>query len=96
VKHKGFDKEFKEAAVRLVKDEGMSATKVAKELGVSQASVSTWVRESEEHGKDAFPGKGNLHGQEQEIRRLQRELARVKMERDILKKAITFFRDEER
>lgn len=93
-----YDKEFKQAAVHLVKEQGLSAAKVGKDLKVSQAAVSMWVREFDERGKDAFSERKDipmpLH--QEEVRQLQRELARVKMERDILKKAITFFRDEER
>jgi transposase len=91
---KTYDKEFKEAAVKMVLEQGLAVSKVAKDLGVSPPSVGGWVREVEERGKKAFPGKGKPH--DEELRRLQRELERVKMERDILKKAITFFRDEER
>ncbi len=93
-KRKSYDREFKEAAVKMVLEQGLSCAKVGEDLGVSGATVGNWVREVEERGKKAFPGKGKPH--EEELRRLQRELERVKMERDILKKAITFFRDEER
>ncbi len=96
---KRYDKEFKLAAVHLVKENGMSAAKAAKDLGVSQATVSTWVREFEAQGHVAFEQRKidpKPPSTEEEVRRLHRELARVTMERDILKKAITFFRDEER
>ena len=93
-KQKSYDKEFKEAAVKMVLEQGLSCTKVGEDLGVSGASIGNWVREVEERGKKAFPGKGKTH--DEELRRLKRELDRVKMERDILKKAITFFKDEER
>jgi transposase len=94
VKRKVYDREFKEAAVKMVKEQGLSQKKVARDLGVSQTTICNWIEQAEEHGKKAFPGKGRPH--DEELKRLQRELERVKMERDILKKAITFFRDEER
>jgi transposase len=96
VKRKYYDLQFKEAAVKLVREKGMSQGQVARDLGVTQTTICNWVREAELHGKNAFPGKGKLRPHDEEIRRLQRELERVKMERDILKKAITFFKDEER
>ncbi len=96
-KQKRYDKEFKQAAVHLVLEKGMSAGKVAKDLGISQPTVSMWVREFEEHGEKAFEEKAEPKPPppEVEVRRLQRELARVTMERDILKKAITFFKEED-
>lgn len=94
MKRKVYDREFKAAAVKMVKEQGLSHSQVGRDLGVTQTTISNWVGESEKRGEKAFPGKGKPH--DEELRRLQRELERVKMERDILKKAITFFRDEER
>jgi transposase len=93
---KRYDKEFKQAAVHLVKGKGMSAGQVGKDLGVSQPTISMWVREFEARGEEAFAEKPEpeVPSSAEEVRRLQRELARVTMERDILKKAITFFKEE--
>jgi transposase len=86
-----YDKEFKSEAVRLVLQEGYSAAEVERNLGIGANIVSRWVRESKEDPDHAFPGKGRLKPPEEEIRNLQRELARVKRERDILKKAVAIF-----
>ena len=86
-----YDKEFKNEAVRLVLEEGYSAAEVERNLGIGANIVSRWVRESKEDPDYAFPGKGRLKAPEEEIRNLQRELARVKRERDILKKAMAIF-----
>ena len=86
-----YDKEFKSEAVRLVLEEGYSAAEVERNLGIGANIVSRWVRESKEDPDHAFPGKGRLKPPEEEIRNLQRELARVKRERDILKKAVAIF-----
>jgi transposase len=45
-------------------------------------------------GKEAFPGHGKMKASDEEVRRLRRELARTREERDILKKAIAFFARE--
>jgi transposase len=50
-----------------------------------------WKRQLEQDPVEAFPGKGNLKSDEDQLRRLQRELARVKEERDILKKVVAIF-----
>jgi transposase len=55
-------------------------------LGISDTSIHQWRKELAEHGSEAFPGSGHQTAQEEEIRRLKRELERVQMERDILKK----------
>jgi len=86
-----YDKEFKKEAVRLVLEEGYSAASVERNLGISTNIVYRWVRESEKDPEHVFPGKGRLKPPEEEVRALQRELARVKRERDILKKAVAIF-----
>ena len=44
-----------------------------------------------EDAKHAFPGKGHMKPEQEELRRKDREIAKLKMERDILKKAIAYF-----
>jgi len=50
-----------------------------------------WKRQLEEDPVEAFPGKGNLKSEEDQVRRLQREFARVTEERDIVKKVVAIF-----
>ena len=88
---KRFDKQFKENAVRLVTHGGKKATEVARDLGIGVNSLYNWKAQMEANGVDAFPGKGRLMPQDEELRRLQRELAEAQEERDILKKALAFF-----
>ena len=64
---------------------------MARELGISDSSIHQWRKELAEHGSEAFPGSGQQTAQEEEVRRLKRELDVVKQERDILKKAIGIF-----
>jgi transposase len=95
-KRKKYTREFKLEAVRLSEESELSLVELAAELGIHANTLSKWRREYAVDGQDAFPGQGNLKPADEEVRRLQRELARVKEERDILKKAISYFVRESR
>ena len=84
--------EFKLEAVRLVKG-GQAVTVTAKILGIPKASLENWVRLS---AKGGLKGAGDkpVNPEQMELARLRAELARVKMERDILKKATAYFARE--
>lgn len=93
-KRRQFTREFKLEAVRLVK-QGQSVSSVATALGVRPAMVRNWKRQVEGGGeKEIFRGQGRVTSQEEELRRLRRELARVTEERDFLKKAAAYFAKE--
>ncbi len=77
-----FSLEFKQEAVDLVQRSGKSSNQIARELGVNQTSLSRWMREAESR-----PGNENVFVTQEEVRRLRKEVERLKMERDILKKA---------
>lgn len=81
--------EFKQEAVRLV-DAGQSQANVARTLGIADQTLFNWVRASRQgqlKGADSKP----VSAEHMEIARLRAELARVKMERDILEKATAYF-----
>ena len=82
-----FSKEFKVEAVRLVQNRGVSVSQAARDLDVGETVLRRWVREL----MDAFPGLGKMKPEQEEIARLQKEVAKLKMERDILKKAAAYF-----
>jgi transposase len=88
---KTYTAEFKQEAVRLAQTSGKPITHIARELGISDTSIHQWRKELAEHGPEAFPGSGHQTPQEEEVRRLKRELEIVKQERDILKKALGIF-----
>jgi transposase len=88
---KTYTPEFKREAVRLAQTSGKPIAQVARELGISDTSIHQWRNELSEHGSEAFPGSGHQTVQEEEIRRLKRELDRVQKERDILKKTLGIF-----
>jgi transposase len=86
-----YTKEFKLEAVQLVKTQGGNASAVARNLGISPNILNRWVREYADDNTYAFPGLGKLKAPDEELRQLRKELADTKMERDILKKALSIF-----
>ena len=89
--------EFRVEAVKLVETEGLSVDAVAKRLSIPKSSLSNWVRASRA-GKLATVGQGQRVPTETEIElaRLRKELAEVKLERDLLKKCAAYFAKESR
>ena len=81
--------EFKLEAVRLVKG-GQEASVTARILGVPKQTLSNWVRLASK-GELQGAGERPVSAEQMELARLRAELARVKMERDILKKATAYF-----
>ncbi|MBI3581924.1 MAG: transposase [Nitrospinae bacterium] len=86
-----YTKEFKLEAVRLAMQGDRPMSETAQELGVHPNILYKWVRDHKADPAQAFPGKGRLRADEEEISRLKRDYERVKMERDILKKAMAIF-----
>ena len=91
-----YDRAFKVEAVRLVTEERRRVTEVARELGINANQLHRWKRKLAEEGQLAFPGKGRLTPEQEELRRLRRELVDVTEERDILKKALAVFSSRRR
>jgi len=91
----GSSREFKADAVRLVKESGARIEEVSRELGIRPDMLRRWKRQVEQDGGSAFPGSGRLVEREEEVRRLQRQVRRVTMERDILKKALGIVFEED-
>jgi transposase len=88
-----FSREFKLAAVKKVLEQGLSCREVARDLGLRDTLIHNWRR--------AFEADGTLTadvqqaaGVEAELKRLREENRQLKMEREILKKAATFFAKE--
>jgi transposase len=89
-----FSREFKVEAVKLVVERGVSVTQAARDLDVHVNVLRTWVREHRSDPAHAFPGEGQQKPEAAEVTRLKREVTRLKMERDILKKAAAYFAQE--
>lgn len=89
-----YPREFREEAVRLVRESGKSIGQVAKDLGVADQSLRNWVRQADlDIGRRA---DGLTTEEREEIRRLRRENRILREEREILKKAAAFFAQETR
>ena len=88
---KTYTREFKLQALRMLTEQGLSVAEVARRLGVTEGSVRAWREAAEAQGAAAFPGHGNPTPAEDELRRLRAENARLRAERDLLKKAAAYF-----
>ena len=91
---RSFDKEFKVSAVKLVLESGKTVESIATDLGISSNTLFNWKKKYLADAKNAFPGKGHLKPEQEELRKKDREIATLKMERDILKKALGYFAKE--
>jgi transposase len=89
-----FSREFKLEAVKLVRDRGVSMAQAARDLDVNVTVLRSWIRAFRDDPTQAFPGVGQQKPDDMEVTQLRREVARLKMERDILKKAVAFFAKE--
>jgi transposase len=89
---KRYTKQFKEEALRLVNQEGVSLTQVAQDLGLNESMLRRWKKEANRDGSEAFRGHGEAR--DEELARLKRELGRVKRERDFLHDAAAYFAKE--
>lgn len=90
-KIRSYDKEFKLNAVKLYLASGKKYKQISKELGIPIGTLVTWVKSQLADGAEAFPGKGHLKASDAEVAELRKELAVVREERDILKKALGIF-----
>lgn len=86
-----FSREFKLEAVKLVRERGVSVAQAARDLDLHENVLRKWMREQAADPQQAFPGHGQMKPEQLEIEKLRREVARLKAERDILKKAAAYF-----
>ena len=94
VSRKKYTKDYKLEAVNAALTGEKSQAQLADDLGINPHQLSRWIKEykaAKAVAEAAFPGKGKLSPQDQQIRDLEEELRQVKMERDILKKATAYF-----
>ena len=89
-----FSREYKLEAVKLVKERGGSVPQAARDLDVHENVLRKWVREATADPQEAFPGRGVMKPEQAEIERLKKEVNKLRMERDILKKAAAYFAKE--
>jgi len=90
-KRRSYTKEFKEEAVKLITEQGYSYAEAGRNLGVNPNQLSRWRREIEDDSGDS----GSTISVQAELKRLRKENKRLKLEREILKKAAAFFAKEQ-
>ena len=92
-KRRKFTEEFKSEAVRIVRDSGKSVCSIARELDLTETALRRWVQQAE---VDAGGGSSGAltTSEREELAQLRRENKRLRLEREILKKATAFFAKE--
>ncbi len=89
-----FSREYKLEAVKLVMDRGVAVAQAARDLGIHENVLRKWVHAQKADPQHAFPGQGQMKPEPAELDRLRKEVAKLKTERDILKKAAAYFAKE--
>jgi transposase len=90
-KRRQYTEEFKLEAVRLVTDQGYGVTEAARNLGINTKMLGRWKRQAEQHTNRSSGGNGHLRAEHEELVQLRKEVKRLRLEREILKKAALFF-----
>ena len=82
-----YSQEFKLDAINLVIEQGYSRTEAARSLSINAVMLGRWVNEYQSEQGQSFRGNGKLSPEQLELRQLREENKRLKMEKEILKKA---------
>ena len=93
-KRRQYTDEFKREAVRMVTERGYGVNETARDLGINANMLGRWKRQASESRNGAFSGNGHRTAEQEELARLRQEVKRLKMEREILKKTVSFFASE--
>ena len=87
-KRKKYDREFREGAVRIVRETGKSIAQVARDLGIHEGTLGNWLTRD----REAREGRGELTRDDLgELKRLRSEVAELRMERDVLKRSVVLW-----
>ncbi len=93
-KRKKYSKQFKIDAVKLVTEQGYKVSEASRSLGIHEGILRRWKQELTSDDAQAFPGNGKMNPEKEELIRLRKEVKKLKMEKEILKKAAAFFAKE--
>jgi transposase len=87
-----YTKEFKEEAAKLVIEHGYSQAEAGRRLGVSDKNINRWVKSF----NTPTTSKEKATLEQEELKRLRKEVTQLRLEREILKKAAAFFAQEQK
>ncbi len=86
-----FDQDFRDGAVRIVRDTGKSIAEVARDLGINEGTLGNWVnRDKSRRGESDELSES----ERQELQRLRREVVELSMQRDVLKRSVVLWVNE--
>lgn len=94
MKNQSYSPEFRAEAVKLVVEQGLSQEAAANRLSIPKGTLGNWMAAVKRGGAVAVAGGRGVPELEAENAKLRKELAEVKLERDILKKATAYFAKE--
>ena len=90
-----YTKEFKMDTLKLAETSEKSVSQLEQEMGLPVGIIFRWQRQQRKDGEQAFPGHGKLKEAESRIEQLEKEVNRLRLERDILKKAVRVFSQDQ-
>ena len=93
-KRKKYSKEFKLDAVSLVLEQDYTRAEAAKSLGINANMLGRWIQQFESENSQSFRGNGKLSPEQEQIRKLKKQVKKLELEKEILKKATVFFAAE--
>ena len=93
-KRQQYTAEFKHDAVQLVTERGYKISEAARRLGINPNLITRWKHELTGEGADAFRGHGRRTEEAEELHCLREENRKLRLEREILKKATAFFANQ--
>ena len=82
-----YDKEFREGAVRIVRETGKPIAQVARDLGIHEGTLGNWVAKD----RDGDNGESLTADERDELKQLRKEVAELRMERDVLKRSVVLW-----